>query len=149
MADADVNITPGSGVKVDTRTVGAGTDEHRQVMVIGDPTTAANVATVDAAGGANVRQEVAGTATLANVNDAATSTTLVAANTARLGLILYNDSTVACYVKYGSAASATSFTVFMGPQAYWEMPIPIYTGLVAGLWTSDASGAMRATELTA
>jgi len=47
MADSDIQITAGSGTKVDTRTVGAGDDEHRQVVVIGDPTTAANVATVD------------------------------------------------------------------------------------------------------
>lgn len=54
MADADVSITAGSGTKIDTRTVGAGTDEHRQVVVIGDPVTAANVATVDANGCQNV-----------------------------------------------------------------------------------------------
>jgi hypothetical protein len=47
MADADVQITAGSGTKVDTRTVGAGSDEHRQVVVVGDPTTAADVAYVD------------------------------------------------------------------------------------------------------
>jgi len=46
MADADVAITAGAGTKIDTRTVGAGTDEHRQVVVIGDPTTAASVANV-------------------------------------------------------------------------------------------------------
>lgn len=45
MADADVTL-PGTGTKVDTRTVGAGTDEHRQVMVQGSPTVAANVAEV-------------------------------------------------------------------------------------------------------
>jgi hypothetical protein len=51
MADADVLVnTLGTGTKVDTRTVGAGTDEHRQVMVIGDPTTAANVTAVVAKG---------------------------------------------------------------------------------------------------
>ena len=46
MADADVQITAGSGTKIDTRTVGAGTDEHRQVVVQGDPSVAANVANV-------------------------------------------------------------------------------------------------------
>lgn len=50
MADADVAITAGAGTKIDTRTVGAGTDEHRQVIVIGDPATAANVAEVAAKG---------------------------------------------------------------------------------------------------
>ncbi len=54
MADADVPITAGTGTKIDTRTVGAGTDEHRQVIVVGDPATAANVATVSAAGALKV-----------------------------------------------------------------------------------------------
>lgn len=54
MADADVQITAGTGTKIDTRTVGAGTDEHRQVICIGDPTTAANVALVDATFGLEV-----------------------------------------------------------------------------------------------
>lgn len=54
MADADVQITAGTGTKIDTRTVGAGTDEHRQVICIGDPSTAANVATVDATFGLDV-----------------------------------------------------------------------------------------------
>jgi hypothetical protein len=54
MADSDIQVTAGTGPKVDTRTVGAGTDEHRQVMVIGDPSTATDVATVTAANGLKV-----------------------------------------------------------------------------------------------
>ncbi|MCI0391681.1 MAG: hypothetical protein MOB07_23295 [Acidobacteria bacterium] len=54
MADADVSITAGSGTKIDTRTVGAGTDEHRQVIVVGDPSTASAVAVVTAADGLDV-----------------------------------------------------------------------------------------------
>lgn len=54
MADADIAITAGTGTKVDTRTVGAGVDEHRQVICIGDPTTAGSVATVDATFGLEV-----------------------------------------------------------------------------------------------
>lgn len=54
MADSDVPITAGSGTKIDTRTVGAGVDEHRQVVVIGDPSTATAVGTVTAAGGLRV-----------------------------------------------------------------------------------------------
>lgn len=66
MADADVPITAGAGTKIDTRTVGAGTDEHRQVVVVGDPATAANVQAVSAAGaakvdGSAVTQPVSGT----------------------------------------------------------------------------------------
>jgi hypothetical protein len=59
MADADVQITAGTGPKVDTRTVGAGTDEHRQVVVVGDPVTAANVQSVNSGGEAVVGGGVA------------------------------------------------------------------------------------------
>lgn len=54
MADSDVSITAGTGTKIDTRTVGAGVDEHRQVICIGDPTTAGSVAAVDATFGLDV-----------------------------------------------------------------------------------------------
>jgi len=54
MADADVAITAGTGTKVDTRTVGTGVDEHRQVVVVGDPATAAGVASADATNGLDV-----------------------------------------------------------------------------------------------
>jgi hypothetical protein len=87
------------------------------------------------------------TATLANVNDAASSTTLQASNAARLALIIFNDSTEILYVKYGSSASATSFTHKLFPgESYRE---DLYTGIVTGIWASDASGAARMTELTA
>lgn len=45
MADSSVEITAGSGTPVDTRTVGTG--DHRQVFVLGDPTTNTGVAPVD------------------------------------------------------------------------------------------------------
>lgn len=54
MPDSDVQITAGSGTKIDTRTVGTGADEHRQVIVIGDPNTAGAVAPVDATFGLDV-----------------------------------------------------------------------------------------------
>lgn len=148
MADADVPITAGSGTKIDTRTVGAGTDEHRQVVVLGDPSTAANVAIVTADGALTVVEADATTATLANVAASATSVTLQASNTARKGLYIFNDSTASLYVKFGTTASSTSFTVFMGPGAYYELPLPVYSGRVDGIWTS-ATGSARMTEITA
>lgn len=62
MADSDVPITAGSGTKIDTRTVGAGVDEHRQVVVVGDPATASDVATVTAAAGLRVQPMMINTA---------------------------------------------------------------------------------------
>jgi hypothetical protein len=90
---------------------------------------------------------VAAAATLANVSDTASSTTLLASNAARLAAIIYNDSTVGLYVKYGATASATSFTYFLDAgESYREER---YTGVIDGIWESDASGTARVTELTA
>lgn len=93
MADADVPITPGSGTKIDTRTVGAGTDEHRQVVVVGDPTTAANVAAVSAAGrvsvdGSGVTQPVSGTFWQATQPVSLASAVSIGAGAATIGTVL-------------------------------------------------------------
>lgn len=50
MADSAVVITSGSGTNIDTRTE-ATSGQHRQVVVIGDPSTNAGVAPVDATNG--------------------------------------------------------------------------------------------------
>lgn len=88
----------------------------------------------------------ASAATTANVASAATTVTLQAANTSRLGLTIHNDSTQTLYVKLGSGATATSYTVEMAAGAYFEMPYG-YTGIVTGIWAS-ANGSARMTELT-
>lgn len=53
MADTAIAITAGSGTNVDTRTEGTN-GNHRQVIVIGDPSTNAGVAPVDATAGLKV-----------------------------------------------------------------------------------------------
>lgn len=89
----------------------------------------------------------ASTATLSNVSGSASSVSILASNTSRLGVQVFNDSTVAMYLKYGATASATSFTVKLQPAAHWEMPSPIYTGALDGIWVS-ATGSARVTEMT-
>ena len=89
------------------------------------------------------------TAAVTSVNDTAVSTTLLAANVNRLGAAIFNDSTVALFVKFGTTASATSFTVKIDPQGYYEVAFPVYSGRIDGIWASDASGAARITELSA
>jgi len=78
MPDADVAITAGAGTKIDTRTVGAGSDEHRQVMVVGDPTTAASVATVTTAGALQTRRNIDSGRNVTNYFHAAPIITTVA-----------------------------------------------------------------------
>lgn len=53
MADTSISITSGSGTNVDTRTE-ATNGNHRQVVVLGDPSTNAGVAPVDATAGLKV-----------------------------------------------------------------------------------------------
>jgi hypothetical protein len=90
-------------------------------------------------------------ATLSNVADAATSTLLVAVRSAagaqREGMIVHNDSTSILYLKYGTAATTTSYTYKIPSDATWEMPQPIYQGIIHGIWSADASGSARITEL--
>jgi hypothetical protein len=86
-------------------------------------------------------------ATLSNATSSASNVTLIASNGARKGLTIFNDSTAILYVKFGTTASTTSFTVKMTGGAYYEMPTPVYTGIVDGIWDS-ANGAARITEFT-
>jgi hypothetical protein len=95
-----------------------------------------------------VNQTVSSTATLANVAGSASSVTIQASNASRLGLSVYNDSSANLYLKFGSAASTTSFTVLVPANYYYEMPSSRpYTGIVTGIWAS-ATGSARVTELT-
>lgn len=139
------------------RVPGTASEDRVVATITNDTTATVTVAFVNTASGQTAQRvtqrQIVGfpsatTATVTNVSGAATDTALVAANTERQGLILYNDSTSIAYVKYGTGASSTSYTVQMGPSAYWEMPSIIYTGAVNANWVS-ATGAMRCTELTA
>ena len=93
-----------------------------------------------------VRQLQPATPTTSNVTAAVADTLLLASNPNRAGASIYNDSTASLYVKLGSGASTTSFTVKLNKDDYYEIPYG-YTGIVHGYWSS-ASGAARVTEMT-
>lgn len=83
----------------------------------------------------------------ANVASSASNVTLQASNAARRGLLIFNDSTQVLYVKFGATASSSSYTVQIAAGGYYEVPQPVYTGQVDGIWAS-ANGNARVTELT-
>lgn len=87
-------------------------------------------------------------ATLSNVASSATNVTLLAANLNRRQAMFYNDVDRSCYLKFGATASATSFTVEIPPNGYYELPKPVYLGIVDGIWDAGPTGSMRVTELT-
>lgn len=82
-----------------------------------------------------------------NVTATGSATTLLAANSNRKGATIYNDSNKNLYVKLGSGASTTSFTVKMVKGAYYEVPFN-YRGIITGIWDTSPSGVARVTEVT-
>lgn len=84
-------------------------------------------------------------ATLANVASSATNVTIFSAVASVSGRTIYNDSTAVLYIKYGVTASATSYTVQIAANGYYEFPQPIYAGQVDGIWAS-ANGNARVTS---
>lgn len=87
------------------------------------------------------------TGTQTSVGDSASSVTILASNANRLGATIYNDSSAALYLKCGATASTTSFAVKLFQDDFWELPFA-YTGIIDGIWASDAGGNARITEFT-
>lgn len=83
---------------------------------------------------------------LSSVVSSATNVTLLAANGNRAGVILVNDSTSTLFLKYGATATSSSYTYQIGAGVTWEMPAPIYSGKIDGIW-SAANGNAVITEV--
>lgn len=60
---------------------------------------------------------------------------------------VHNDSTAVLYIKYGTAAATTDFTVKVPADGYFEFPYPVYRGATTGIW-SAANGSARCTEVS-
>lgn len=89
----------------------------------------------------------ASTATLTNVTATTSSTQVLAANANRKQAIFVNDADQPCLLKFGTTASASSFTYKLLAGDILELPTPIYTGRIDAIWTATVSGSMRVTEL--
>jgi hypothetical protein len=145
MAD-NVELNAGTGGAVMATDEIAGVHYERVKLTLG----ADGVSDGDVSGANPIpaKEQRAATPSLANVAGSASSVTLLAANAARLGAYVFNDSASALYVKFGATASASSFTVKVAAGGYYELPHPCYTGLVDGIWDS-ATGNARVTEVAA
>lgn len=95
---------------------------------------------------ASVKELRASVPASSSVSAAVADTQLLAPNLKRLGAAVFNDSIATLYLKLGSGASTTSFTVALGRYEYYEVPFG-FTGRVNGYW-SAATGSARVTELT-
>ena len=73
--------------------------------------------------------------------------TILTNNVLRRGASIYNFSTQPFYFKLGASADTTSYTLMMVSSGYYELPKPVYTGIISGLWGS-ANGYALISELT-
>lgn len=87
-------------------------------------------------------------AVVTSVNSTNASTTLLAANANRIGATFYNTDANALYLKFGATASTSSFTVKLNTDDYYELPNPVYRGVIDGIWAADGAGVCVITELT-
>lgn len=98
-------------------------------------------------GGGSTSDGNPGTGTQSTVNSANTSTTLLAANTARYGFTIVNTDANALKVLLGSGtASATNYTFEISPGV--SRSVTGYSGIVKGIWDADGSGAAIITEIS-
>ena len=115
----------------------AGSSEPAEVFILdaaGQPAVFGTITTV-------------GTATVTAVPSSATVVTLAALNVNRRGLMIYNDSKKKLFLKFGAGALVTDFSVRLAAQEYFELPSPVFTGIITGIWDA-ADGNARVTEST-
>jgi hypothetical protein len=157
MAD-NVSIDPGtttpiatddvSGVHFQKIKLDLGADGLSSPAIGSVPVSAASLPLPTGAATAAKQPGPAATSSVTNVSGSATNVTVLAANASRIGAAVYNDDTKALYLKLGTVASATSFTVKMAAASYYEVP-SWYTGAIDGIWEAGPTGSARVTEVSA
>ena len=150
-ANADVGV-PAMAVRKATPANTSGTDGDYEMLQMSAGRLWAS-ATIDAAlpAGTNaigtVLPEKASSATCTSPAMSTTVATLASSNSSRKGLVIFNDTGQILYVKFGTGATTTDFTVKIPDQAVYELPFQgLYTGAVTGI-LSTGSGEAYVTEL--
>lgn len=89
----------------------------------------------------------AGTATRTNVARTNATVTLLAANSARQGAIVHNNSGELLFVALGTGGTKTDFSILLTKDSFWEVPFD-YTGIITGAWKTNGGGNAQITEIT-
>lgn len=140
-----MSVTLKSGVTTDIATV----DVTSKALRVTQYDTTGAVITPLASGGSVIATPVpSATDTNTTVAASAASVAILAANAARLGASVFNDSTVILYLRLNAGAASTStYNVQVAPGFYYEFPFR-YVGAATGIWAS-ATGNARVAEFTA
>ncbi len=74
------------------------------------------------------------------------SQVLMAGNSKRTGLTIFNDSTANLYIDFGKIAAMTDFAVKITAGGYYELPVN-YIGTINGVW-DGVNGNARVRDLS-
>lgn len=95
----------------------------------------------------DVQPRRATTGAQTSVAGSVTDVTILAANSAREGATVYNESSAVLYLLLANTVSSiTVYTLQVTGGSYYEVPFG-YTGIIKGIWAS-ATGSARITEFT-
>lgn len=89
----------------------------------------------------------AATSSVYQVLSSISTVSILNANTDRKGATIYNKAETPVYVKLGTAANTSVYTVAMNNNDYYELPFG-YLGVVAGITASTTGKTVTVTELT-
>ena len=87
------------------------------------------------------------TAAFSSVAASLSNVTVLAANPNRKRAIFFMDGSSTCLLKFGATASATSFSLKVQSQTYYELSFG-YVGIIDAIWVSTANGSLRITEFS-
>ena len=89
---------------------------------------------------------IATSATESNVTVSnSSSTAVLAANPSRRLALIYNDGSLPVWIKYGTAATSSSFSLQLFPSGLLE--VQIYCGAIEALANGGSSVVLRVTEM--
>ena len=66
---------------------------------------------------------------------------LMGANGTARGRMVFNHAASSLYLKYGSTATESDYTLEIPSKSYFEFPSPVYTGRVDGRWVTTSGWA--------
>lgn len=87
------------------------------------------------------------TAVVTSIVSSTLNSVLIGPNQNRKELLLYNNSTKDCKIKFGGVASLTDFSLVMGSKSILIIDSPVYLGEINGIWVA-VNGTMQVTEFS-
>ena len=141
---AQVNTAAGGGsAVVVTNTPLLTVIQNSAGWIVNVANTGGNVNIANSAGWVTYSIDSAASSTvITNIASTIGTVVLAVAQSKRTNLAIYNASTQVLYMKLGSGAKSTDFTLMMVGSGYYELPRPVYNGQITGVWPTANGFAM-------